>query len=178
MEAQNIKIPKQRVAVLIGKKGEVKQKIERLTQTKIEVSSGSGEVEITAEKEAEPLNALKAGSIVKAVGRGFSPERALQLLDDECFLEIMDLQELLGKGSQLESKKGRVIGKGGATRDKIEEVTETFISVYGKTIAFIGRPDNIAVAKEAVEKLLEGARHEKVYEFLARKASQKKRFEL
>jgi ribosomal RNA assembly protein len=117
--------------------------------------------------------------MVKAVGRGFSPERALQLLDDDVFLEILDLQELLGKqGKKLESKKGRVIGKAGATRDKIEEETQTLISVYGKTIAFIGRPENIALAKDAVERLLEGAKHEKVYDFLSRKSSEKKKFEL
>jgi ribosomal RNA assembly protein len=179
MERQTVKIPKERVAVLIGKKGETKQKIEELTQSKIEVASGSGDVEITAQKDANPVSALKAYSIVKAVGRGFSPERALQLLDDAFFLEIMDLVELLGKQSgRMESRKGRVIGKEGSTRDKIEEETETFISVYGKTVAFIGKPEDIATAKEAVQMLLEGAQHQKVYDFLARKARASKKFEL
>ncbi|NLU03443.1 MAG: RNA-processing protein, partial [Methanothermobacter sp.] len=39
-----IKIPRERVGVLIGKNGAVKAKIERLTQTELEIDSETGAV--------------------------------------------------------------------------------------------------------------------------------------
>lgn len=178
METQYLKIPKERVAVLIGKKGEDKKRIETATKTEIEVDSKTGETSISLKKNGDDVMHLKAVSIVKAIGRGFSPEHALSLLADNVFLEIMNLTELLGKNMKaINQKKGRVIGKSGITRKKIEEETSTFISVYGKTIAVIGSIEGIETAKEAIEMLLRGTTHDKVYAFLKRKIKIHKGFE-
>jgi len=42
-----LKIPKERVAVLIGKNGEVKKELEEYTSAKIEIDSKEGDVKIT-----------------------------------------------------------------------------------------------------------------------------------
>ena len=44
-----LKIPKDRVAVLIGKKGEIKKKLEKETKTNIEVDSKEGDVFLSGE---------------------------------------------------------------------------------------------------------------------------------
>jgi ribosomal RNA assembly protein len=169
MELNQLKIPKERVAVLIGRKGQTKQTLEQQTNTEIEVDSKTGLVEIKS-KNDEPFQVMKAHSVIKAIARGFSPEHALQLLDDEFILDVIDLKDLVGKSEKaIEQKKGRVIGKKGSTRKKIEEDTETFISVYGKTISIIGRPEKLETARKAVMMLIEGAPHNKVYDFLERK---------
>ena len=49
---------------------------------------------------------------------------------------------------------------------KRETLTETFISVYGKTVAIIGKTENIDLSKRAIEKLLGGAPHGNVYQFI------------
>ena len=54
MQIYEIKIPKRRVAVLIGEKGSDKRKIEKLTKCKINVNS-EGEVKISVEFEASRI---------------------------------------------------------------------------------------------------------------------------
>ena len=60
----------------------------------------------------------------------------------------------------------------------LSEKSGCFISVFGKTVAIIGRPDGIERARKAVEMLLEGANHSTVYRFLDSRALEEHRFEL
>ncbi|MCX6803135.1 MAG: KH domain-containing protein [Candidatus Diapherotrites archaeon] len=168
-----IKIPEERVGVLIGPKGSVKRKIQAKTKTKLEVDSPSGEVIVSGEGESY----FKAHDIVKAIGRGFSPERAFTLLKDDYLLKVVDIAEFAGKNpSNQKAKKGRVIGKEGFARIEIEKKTHCLVSVYGKTIAIIGLADEIESAISAVEMLLEGAKHETMEHFLH--GGRRERFEL
>jgi len=48
-------------------------------------------------------------------------------------------------------------------------MTGTEISVYGKTVAIIGLPEQVEIARKAVEMLIQGVPHETVYAFLDRK---------
>jgi len=170
-----LRIPKERVGVLIGEKGKTKRQIEELTQTKIEIEDGSVTIKAT-EKTMDPLAPLKAKAIVMAIGRGFNPEKALRLLSDDVVLEIIDINEFAhGSKNSLVRLKGRVIGEQGRTRKLIEELTGADISVYGHTVAIIGTPEEALVAKEAVIRLLEGAQHGSVYKYLYNKRREMKR---
>lgn len=168
-----IKIPHERIGVLIGPNGSIKNKIMKNTKTLIDVDSHEGEVIVEGEGE----NFFKAVSIVKAIGRGFSPERAFELLKADNLLHIINLPEIVGNNSSnQEAKRGRVIGKKGIARREIEKKTNSLISVYGKTVAIISSPSNLESAINAVTMLLEGAQHETVEHFLENK--EKTRFEL
>lgn len=165
MSTEYLLIPHDRIGALIGPAGKTKAEIEKRTKTKIEVDSSSGEVEI--EMKGDALKFMKAHDIVKAVARGFSPENALRLLDDETILEILELKEILGKSeNRMKAKRGRVIGSHGEAREEIEREAGVRISVYGKTIAIIGKPGNVENARHAVEMLLGGATHLMAYESL------------
>lgn len=48
-------------------------------------------------------------------------------------------------------------------------MTGTHVSIYGKTVSIIGDMEHLQIAKEAVEMILDGARHKTVYSFLERK---------
>ncbi len=162
-----LKAPKDRIAVIIGKNGETRKEIEKLTETKIEIDSKTGEIDIQGE---DALNFYISLNIIKAIARGFSPEHAFLLKNDNYFFEIIDLKEELGKNEKLiQQKKGRVIGKKGKTRQEIEEKTNSFISVYGKTISIIGEAEAIEKAKTAVKMLLKGASHSSAESFLYQK---------
>jgi len=109
-----VKVPKERVAILIGPNGAVRTRIEEKLDVKLKIDSESGDVQITLNPQAQDPTALfRAKDIVTAIGRGFSPENALKLVDnDEAILEIIDLHETIGKSEQdLKRLKGRVIGK-------------------------------------------------------------------
>jgi ribosomal RNA assembly protein len=166
-----LKIPKERVGVLIGQHGSTKELIEKKTETKLDIDSETGNVSISPKKDAEdPLSVWKARYIIKAIGRGFNPEIALKLIDDEILLEIINLPDYLGKSKKaILRQKGRIIGKDGRTRDIITEMTGVDISVYGKTVSLIGDMEHIHIAKEAVEMILKGSRHKSIYAFLEKK---------
>lgn len=168
MITQHVKIPQDRIGVLIGHKGIVKEDIEKKSESKIIVDSDEGEVHIEGIEGGDPVKTLRVAEVIKAIGRGFSPENAFTLLNDDFLLfEVISLSHLSPK--TLKRVKGRVIGKNGRTRRAIEDVAGVKISVYGKTISVIGYSHPIRTAHEAMEMLINGAPHSTVYSFLERK---------
>lgn len=167
-----LKIPRERVGVLIGKNGITKDEIENLTKTDINIDSDTGSIAISPTEETEdPLAVWKSRYIVKAIGRGFNPEISLKLLGDETLLEIINLPDYVGKSKKaIMRQKARIIGKEGRTKDIIIDMTGVDISIYGKTVAIIGDMEQIHIAKEAVEMILNGVRHKTVYAFLEKKS--------
>ncbi len=160
----NLKIPKERIAVLIGTKGEVKSEIEDNTKTKINIDSEEGDVVITG---SDAVNLYTANEIIKAIARGFNPDIAQLLLkQDYCFI-LLDLSDFC-KQSDLKRIKGRIIGKEGKSRATLETLTDSHISVYGKTVGIIGLNETAIMAKDAIQSLIRGKPHSKVYSALER----------
>ena len=178
-----LKIPKERIGVLIGPKGTVKKRVENKLMVKLNVNSGTGDVEIILDEKAEdPSLIFRAKEVVLAIGRGFSPERAFALLEDENkILEVIDLREIFGRSqSDITRIKGRIIGKDGKTRRIIEEMSGAMISVYGHTVSIIGNLDEVETARGAIKLLMKGSQHRTVYKFLQKRRHElkKRRFEL
>ena len=168
-----LKVPKNRVAVIIGKEGTVKRDLEESTKTKLTIDSKEGDVFVSGE---DALGLYTAREMIKAIGRGFNPEIAKLLLKQDYVFEVVDLREFVGKSKEAMLRlKGRVIGREGKSRKLIEELTETNISVLGKTIGIIGSPDTAANARQAVESLLRGSTHANVYKWLEKRRRDMKR---
>ena len=168
-----LKVPKNRVAVIIGKEGTVKRDLEESTKTKLTIDSKEGDVFVSGE---DALGLYTAREMIKAIGRGFNPEIAKLLLKQDYVFEVVDLREFVGKSKEAMLRlKGRVIGREGKSRKLIEELTETNISVFGKTIGIIGSPDTAANARQAVESLLRGSTHANVYKWLEKRRRDMKR---
>ena len=158
-----VRIPKDRIAVLIGKQGEVKKQLEEATHSKIEVDSQEGDVLVQGD---DPLMLFSTKNIIRAIARGFNPDIALRLLNVDYVFEIIDIKEFAANPSHIPRLKGRVIGGEGKTRQLIEELTQTNICVYGKTISIIGPADKTSNARRAIESLLAGSPHATVYKWL------------
>jgi len=168
-----LKVPQERVAVLIGKSGEVKKTIEADTKTQIKVDSLEGDIFIYGN---DALGLYTAREVVRSIGRGFNPEIAKLLLKQDYVFEMVNLVEYTGKSKNTMLRlKGRVIGKEGRSRKLIEELSESYISVYGKSISIIGTAESVAMAKRAVEALLSGSTHASVYKWLENKRRETKR---
>ena len=88
------------------------------------------------------------------------------LLNEENYLEIINLRDIAKSKKSIEVKKGRVIGKHGSARMQIEEETGTKMAVYGRTISIIGNAEGIEQARRAVEMLLQGAKHTTTFRIL------------
>jgi len=169
-----VRIPRERVGVLVGPDGKVKQRIEEKFAVELEIESEAGGVTIVlSEKARDPSLLFKAKDTVTAIGRGFSPEHAFRLLrnDDDVF-DFIDLRVVFGRSeSDIKRVKGRVIGANGKTRKLIEELTDASVVVYGHTIGFIGTFEQVDVARNAVQMLIDGSQHHTVYKYLQRKRS-------
>jgi len=171
---QEIKIAGSRVGVLIGKAGATKKDLEIKTNTTITVDSKEGVVKVEAADE-NTIPLLRAVEIINAINRGFSPERAFEMIEDEdLLLDVIDLSAMADGPRQLDRLRGRIIGKDGRAREQIEDLTDVEISVFGKTVALIGYPEQLKTARAAIDMLIEGVPHENVFAFLDRKKKEAK----
>jgi len=163
-----IRIPGDRIGVLIGNNGKTRRRIESTFGVKITVESDSGGVEITVNQDQPDVSVMfTVKNIVKAIGRGFSPKKALMLQDEDNDIMVIDLEEYVGTSKNAQNRiRGRIIGKEGKSRELLEELTECQVSVYGGTVALIGPYEMLQVAKEAVEMLLNGSFHKTVWNHL------------
>lgn len=168
-----VKIPIERIGVLIGSNGEIKREIEKMA--KIEINS-DGEVAID---DSNPLIALKVRDVITAIGRGFSPKNAFKLFDDDAYFALIDIRDYVGKREKdVRRIAARIIGKNGKMRKTIEEATGANLSIYGHTIGIISDIDGMSVAKESVGMILNGCEHSTVYRFLERKKRERRLKEL
>ncbi len=163
-----IRIPRDRVGVLIGPQGRNKKRIEAAFQVNLTVDSETGNIEITPKPDQTDVSVLfTVRNISQAIGRGFSPKRAMTLLNEDQEILVMDLEEYVGTSrNALNRVKGRIIGREGKSRILLEELTECLVSVYGSTVSMIGSYEMLPVAKEAVEMLINGAFHKTVWNHL------------
>jgi ribosomal RNA assembly protein len=160
-------MPKDRVAILIGPNGATKKTIEERTGASIEVDSKSGDVAVLAKEGTSDFTGLVARDIVKAIARGYSPERAMRLLNEDVYLEFLDIRDYTGKSSKhVRRVRGRLIGTKGKTRRIIEELSGAEVSIYGNTVGMLGDVVELNVAKRAIQMILEGSEHAAVYKFL------------
>ena len=173
--AYELKIPKERVAVLIGREGEVKRHIENETGVTLDIDSEEGEVVI---KGADALKLYSTQDVVKAIGRGFNPEFAFLMLKPDFAFDMIDITEYSRTKNDLLRLKGRIIGAEGKSRRTIEELTETNICVYGKTVGIIGEVSRVPIARRAIESLLSGSPHANVYHWLEKQRRDLKRDEI
>ena len=139
---RSIRIPADRVGTLIGKKGEIKKTLQDISGIKIDINTEEGEIVLHDDVELEdPLKALQLMDVVKAVGRGFNPDKAMRLFEDDEYLEVVDLKEFIGE-------------------------TGVDMVIYGNTVGLIGNSISLPVAKHAVELILQGSEHATVYHYL------------
>ena len=162
-----LKIPLERVGVLIGHNGEVKKELEVKSGIKITVDSREGEVVLDEHESSDPLMIIKLENIVRAIGRGFSPENAFLLFDDDSDFFIFNLYDYVGKKpNHIRRLKSRIIGKEGKTKHVLEELTDSKISVYGHTISIISDMMRMNILKKSIDMLLTGSKHATVYRFV------------
>ena len=165
---QHVTIPQDRIGVLIGEGGATMRAIEDRAEVRLNIDSESGSVAV--ESVGDPVTGMVAPDIVRAVGRGFSPEQALTLLDDDLRrFELIDIDAATRNQKDLQRQKGRLIGENGRTRELMEELTGAEVVIYGTTVGIIGSPEEVAAVRRAVEMILDGAPHGAVYAYLERK---------
>lgn len=166
---KEVRIPEDRVAVLIGEGGETKEDIAKMTDCELKIKDNLAMI------EGEPLDEMNAVNVVKAVGRGFNPDKALRLVERDVMLHLIDMNDFADTENSRNRLKGRVIGRDGETRRHLEKEANVDISVYGKTVGIIGKAQNIEIVSEAIRMLLQGSSHATAYDYLEKNRSKIKR---
>jgi ribosomal RNA assembly protein len=164
-----LRIPKDRIGVLVGHNGEIKKQIETQSGVTLEINSTEGEITINDQGVDDPLIGMKIETLIRAIGRGFSPDYAMMLLDDDMEFFMFDIHDYVGKKpAQIHRVKSRIIGRHGKTKRVIEELTGAHLSIYGHTVSIVTDIGTMDVTKKAVDMLLSGSKHFTVYRFLER----------
>ena len=163
-----LKIPKARIGALVGHNGETKKMIEEMAKLHIEIDSVEGEAIIDERKAKDPLLGLQVESVIRAIGRGFSPEHT------DFF--VFDIHDYVGKkATHVRRLKSRIIGRNGKTKHLMESLTGADISIYGHTVSVIADFESIDIAKKAIDMLLSGSKHSNVYRFVEREMKKLRR---
>jgi ribosomal RNA assembly protein len=172
-----IKVSKDRIGAIVGRKGSVKSEIEVKCNVRLDIDGESGDVSIGFKNKDASFNVgiFKATEIVTAISKGFSPQRAYSLLNEDNVLQFIDLREYSGKSTNsLDRIKSRIIGQSGKTRRNIEDFTGIYLSVYGHFVGFIGNYEETILAIDAVTMLCKGSSHKSVYHMLEEYRRKKK----
>ena len=157
------RVPKNRIAVLIGKGGQTRKMLEEASGAKLDIDSKTGEVMAEWEEEPDPVVRMKMPDVVLAIGRGLAPSRAVQLIEDDIFLMMYDIREWVGRQpNQTRRMRSRLIGRNGRIRSLIEEISNCEMAIHGSTVLVIGDQDGVALAAPAIEGILRGSEHSTV----------------
>ena len=164
------RVPKDRIAVLIGAKGTTVKSIREACGCQdLFINSETGDVEVTWGQAGsyDPVKAMKLPDVVKAIGRGMAPKAAIRLFDDQHFFEMVDLRDFVGKRSNQQRRvRSRIIGSQGKVRKMIENLTDTEITIYKSTVVIIGEQEGLFAARQAIEMLAGGSEHGSVLGYL------------
>lgn len=175
-----VRIPKERVGVLIGPDGRIKKYIEDKLEVTLDIDTEGSVTIILSEKAQDPSLLLRAKDLVTAIGRGFKPETVFRLIrnEDEIF-DMIDLRHIFGRSeSDIRRIKSRIIGTEGKTRRLIEELTEADVVVYGHTIGIIGSFEQADAARNAIQMIIDGCEHHTMYNYLQKKRTELKKQKL
>jgi len=157
------RVPKNRIAVLIGKGGQTRKMLEEASGAKLDIDSKTGEVMAEWEEEPDPIIRMKMPDVVSAIGRGLAPTRAVQLIQDDIFLRMYDIREWVGRQpNQTRRMRSRLIGRNGRIRSLIEEISNCEMAIHGSTVLVIGDQEGITLAAPAIEGILRGSEHSTV----------------
>ena len=157
------RVPQDRIAVLIGSGGATRKALHKAAGCRsLFVDSETGDVSVNWGEpgEYDPVKALKFPEVIKAIGRGMAPAKAIKLLEDDWFFRLVDIKEFVGKRSNQQRRvRSRIIGSEGKIRRLIEGLTGCEMSIYGSTVVLVGEEEGLDLAVDAVERLAAGSEH-------------------
>ena len=113
--------------------------------------------------DGDPYEQLLLKNVIAAYGNGFDADSALLLMNDDCYMSVIDIELYAKNGSRAQQLKARIIGENGKTKRYIERVSSAKISVYDDHVCVIGESEAIDEAEAAIYSLLKGEKHKTAY---------------
>lgn len=157
-----------RAPIIIGKNGETKAKIEDATHTKLEINKGT--IKISGKNI---LDVETASKIISAISLGFAPRNAIKLNDPNTLLIPLSFKHKNKNRQKVIA--GRIIGKQGKIRKKIERLCGVSLVIDASKVYILGSTENTNLAKNAIEQIIEGSKHGAVIGWLQEKSHKKEK---
>lgn len=136
-----------------------KQELEKKLEIKIQVKGKN----VTFSSDA--LNEYEATKVFDALNFGFSIKKALALKEEMTDFRIINIKGITRK-KNLETVRGRVIGREGKTKKTIENITNCEIIVKENEIGIIGDVEKIDEVVTAIGNLVRGTKQSNTYRYL------------
>lgn len=127
----------------------------------VKLSIRGKEIEIDGNPEDEYV----AEKVIEALDFGFPFSAAIMIKEEDALFEILNIKDYT-KRKDLESVRGRIIGKSGGTLRTLSELTKCFFEIKDNRVGIIGETEHIRYAHDAVIFLLQGSKQANVYNFL------------
>ncbi|MCS7122608.1 MAG: hypothetical protein NZ908_01475 [Candidatus Micrarchaeota archaeon] len=116
--------------------------------------------------ESEDLYTAKM--IILAIARGFDLNTALVLKNLDYSIYIIDLKDYFNTNNRIKVIKGRIIGTNGSIKKQLEDITDSYISIYNNTVSVIAPYYSYEYVVKAINMILQGSKHSTVLNFLSR----------
>jgi KH domain-containing protein len=139
---------------------------------KVNFSFGKDRVTI----KGSEMNEFLVEKIVQAVDFGFDVEDALLLTDDKFVLEFINIKEHTRR-KNLKEVRARVIGTSGKAKKTIENLTGSVITIQSNMVGLIVDADHLDATVQAIESLIQGAKHGNIFAYLEKQNISRKGFD-
>jgi len=118
-------------------------------------------------KADDGLLMFKLQKVIDAITAGFE-DSSFKLLKDEYDLITIPIKRATKNDKERKRILSRIIGTKGKAKSNIAKLSEVEIIVDDnkKEVHLLGKVDNLEIAKESINRLIEGKPHGKVYSYL------------
>jgi ribosomal RNA assembly protein len=151
-------LSRQAISNIIGKEGKKKKQLEKLLNINIKIED---DFIVVATKDKAGIE-YDLSQIFDALILGFEPRTAVLLLDPFYVFIKINVKALV-RQSRLKQIMARIIGTGGKTIKKIEETADCHVTVHDHHVGLIGKAENVKIATEALNMLIQGKPFASVY---------------
>ena len=138
----------------------------------VKIGFGKGGVSVSGSE----LNEYVVGKVIQAIDFGFDVEDALLLTDEDFVLEFIEVKEHTHR-KNLKEVRARLIGTGGKARKTIENLTGSVIVIQGNDVGVIVDAEHSEAVAQAIELLIQGAKHGNVFAYLEKQNVSRRRFD-
>lgn len=137
--------------------------IEEITDeydVEIECNDRTGNAEIKSENS---MRAFDCKNVIKSYNLGFNIKDSMSLFSDNVEMRVINLKSLSRNSKRLRQNKGRLIGRDGRTKEIIEELTDTKISISDNKVGVIGNIIDVDFCIGIIHKIMDGVDRDIVY---------------